>query len=445
MNKTLAIKVQNLTKIYKLYKDPKDRLKEALNPFGKKYHNDFYALNNVSFEIKKGEIVGIVGRNGSGKSTILKIITGVLIPSSGRVNVHGKISAILELGAGLNPEMSGYENIYLNSSINGISKQETDNKIDEIVEFSELGEFIHQPVKSYSSGMRARLGFAIAINVEPDILIVDEALAVGDSAFRRKCFAKMEQIKESGATILFVSHSENQIVSLCSRAIWLSNGEMIIDGEPKLVTGLYMKNSQKKHIDKEAIVKEFEKLKNGKDEPKKNLKLNDKHSKLNIQNSKLSMEEFYDPSLKPKSTIYYEEKGAKISDVKITTLDGEKVNVLIQGNTYIYSYHIQINKIIDNLNCGFLIKTIHGTSLGGGSFNIDDYINKDIQDQSITVKWYIDMRLTANNFVINAGISSNSEFIHRIVDAYNIRVLPKQDKNLKITSFVNFVKSVQIC
>src|SRR5690554_6263265 len=194
MKKDIAVRVQNLSKAYKLYQRPIDRLKESLNPFKKKYHKEFYALKDMSFEIKKGETVGIIGKNGSGKSTLLKMITGVTTPTSGRVTVNGKISAILELGAGFNPEMTGLQNIYLNTSINGMSKQETDKKIDEIIAFAELGYFISQPVKTYSSGMKARLAFAVAINVEPDILIVDEALSVGDAAFQRKCFAKIEQI-----------------------------------------------------------------------------------------------------------------------------------------------------------------------------------------------------------------------------------------------------------
>ena len=203
MNKNTAIKVQNLTKTYKLYDKPMDRLKESLHPLKKKYHKDFYALNDVSFEIKKGETVGIIGKNGSGKSTLLKIITGVLTPTSGRVNVNGKISAILELGAGFNNEMTGIENIYLNTSINGMNKQETNKIIDEIVDFAELGEHIYQPIKTYSSGMKARLAFAVAINVDPEILIVDEALSVGDVRFQQKCLRRMEEFKAQNKTILF--------------------------------------------------------------------------------------------------------------------------------------------------------------------------------------------------------------------------------------------------
>ena len=363
MNKNTAIKVQNLTKTYKLYKEPIDRLKEALNPFKKSYHNDFHALKNVSFEIKKGETVGIIGRNGSGKSTLLKIITGVLTPSSGRVAIHGKISAILELGAGFNPEMSGLENIYLNTSINGMNKEATDKKIDEIRAFAELGEFIHQPLKTYSSGMKARLAFAVAINIDPDILIVDEALAVGDAAFQRKCFAKMEQIREAGATILFVSHSEGSIVSLCSRAIWLSNGEKIIEGEPKLVTGLYMKNSQKKQINKVEIEKELIELgkNSGKDDEKKE-QVQKKETK--------KIEEFYDPSLKPKSTIYYEEKGAKISDVKVTTLDGKEVNVLVQENEYILNLCVETDIDFEDVRFGAALKNNQGIYYSGVAYEL---------------------------------------------------------------------------
>ncbi|TLS71831.1 ABC transporter ATP-binding protein [Aliarcobacter thereius] len=239
MNKNTAIKVQNLTKTYKLYDKPIDRLKESLHPLKKKYHKDFYALNDVSFEIKKGETVGIIGKNGSGKSTLLKIITGVLTPTSGRVNVHGKISAILELGAGFNHDMTGIENIYLNTSINGMNKQATNKIIDEIVEFAELGEHIHQPIKTYSSGMKARLAFGVAINVDPEILIVDEALSVGDVRFQQKCLRRMEEFKAQNKTILFVSHSTGMIERFCDRAVWIHEGNIRDIGDSELISKKY--------------------------------------------------------------------------------------------------------------------------------------------------------------------------------------------------------------
>jgi lipopolysaccharide transport system ATP-binding protein len=439
MNKNTAIKVQNLTKTYKLYDKPIDRLKESLHPLKKKYHKEFYALNNVSFEIKKGETVGIIGKNGSGKSTLLKIITGVLTPTAGRVAIHGKISAILELGAGFNPEMTGLENIYLNTSINGMNKAQTDKKIDEIVAFAELGEFIHQPIKTYSSGMKARLAFAVSINVEPDILIVDEALSVGDSAFQRKCFAKMEEIRAKGATILFVSHSEGSIVSLCNRAIWISNGNQIIDGTPKLVTGLYMKHINENKIDKNKIKNEYEALVNSKDETQKEKISKEDNSTLNIKNTtskNSSIEEFFDPSLKPTSTIYYEEKGAKISDVKITTLDGKEVNVLTQGREYIYSYVVQLSTLQENVHFGMHMKDTKGTVLMGTTYpSKDKFIS--LNEGKYTIRFNFINLFNITEVFCSAGVrTAKGEFIHRSIDNYIFKNMELSKKNTGLVSMV---------
>lgn len=222
----IAIKVENISKVYKLYDKPVDRLKESINPIKKKYHRDFFALDNISFEVEKGETLGIIGKNGSGKSTLLKIITGVLNPTSGNAVVNGKISALLELGAGFNTEFSGIENIYLNGTIMGYTKEEMDRKIPKIIEFADIGNFINQPVKTYSSGMFVRLAFSVAINVEPDILIVDEALAVGDMAFQAKCITKMKQLIEKGITVLFVTHDISAIKKMCTRCVYLINGKV---------------------------------------------------------------------------------------------------------------------------------------------------------------------------------------------------------------------------
>lgn len=236
----MAISVKHLTKVYKLYNQPIDRLKEALNPFKKSYHMDFYALNDVSFEIKRGETIGIIGKNGAGKSTLLKIITGVLTPTSGNVQVHGKIASLLELGAGFNPEYTGLENIYFQGSLMGYTREEMESKIDDILTFAEIGEFINQPVKAYSSGMFARLAFSVAINVEPDILIVDEALSVGDAAFQNKCIRKMEDIGKKGITILFVSHDTQTINKFCHRAVWLNDGIIKEQGYPDKILENYI-------------------------------------------------------------------------------------------------------------------------------------------------------------------------------------------------------------
>jgi len=235
-----TIKVNNISKIYKLYDRPIDRMKEALSLSKKKYSKDYFALNNISFEVKKGETVGIIGNNGSGKSTLLKIITGVLTASSGTIEVNGKISALLELGAGFNPEYTGIENIYLNGTMMGYSREDMDGKVNSIIEFADIGDFINQPVKTYSSGMFARLAFSVAVSVDPDILIVDEALAVGDMRFQIKCMDKMKTMMEKdGTTVFFVSHDINSIRRFCNKAIWLHKGEMRKIGYVNEVCDMY--------------------------------------------------------------------------------------------------------------------------------------------------------------------------------------------------------------
>lgn len=236
----IVIDINNLYKLYKLYDQPIDRMKESLSLIRKKYHREHYALNNVSFKIYKGDNIGIVGTNGAGKSTLLKVITGILTPTEGSVHVHGKVSALLELGAGFNPEYSGIENIYLNGTMMGYTREEMDVKVQPIIDFAGIGDFIHQPVKTYSSGMFARLAFAVAINVEPDILIVDETLSVGDTRFQMKCMNRMREMIEGGTTILFVSHDTNTIKRFCNKAVWLNNGSVQDFGDVNKVCDKYL-------------------------------------------------------------------------------------------------------------------------------------------------------------------------------------------------------------
>ena len=239
MSSSLAIQAQHLGKAFQLYDRPIDRLKQMLMRGRKRYYKEFAALHDVSFELRKGEVLGLVGRNGAGKSTLLQLICGTLSPSGGQVSVHGRVAALLELGAGFNPEFTGQENIYLNASILGLSKAEIDERYDAIVEFSGIADFINQPVKTYSSGMYVRLAFSIATSVDPDILVIDEALSVGDGAFARKSFDRIMRLKEKGATILFCSHSVYQIEALCTRALWLDKGVVQLLGDPATVVAGY--------------------------------------------------------------------------------------------------------------------------------------------------------------------------------------------------------------
>ncbi|CUO38173.1 ABC transporter ATP-binding protein [Clostridium perfringens] len=234
---SVAIRVKDLTKKYKLYQKRSERL---ANAFGKEKNiKEFYALKGVSFEISKGECVGIIGHNGAGKSTLLKLLTGVAFPTSGEIEINGRLASMLELGSGFNPELTGMENIYFNGSLNGLTKEEIDGKLKDILEFADIGNFIEQPVKNYSSGMFARLAFAVAINVDPDILIVDEILSVGDVGFQVKCMEKFNEFKKKGKTILYVSHGLGTVKKFCDRAIWLQKGEVVDDGNSVIVVERY--------------------------------------------------------------------------------------------------------------------------------------------------------------------------------------------------------------
>ena len=239
MKENAAIRVEHLTKMYKLYDRPSDRLKESLGLTRKKCYREHYALRDVNFTVNKGETIGIIGTNGAGKSTILKVITGVLSPTEGKVIVDGRISALLELGAGFNMEYTGIENIYLNGTMIGFSEEEIDARLSDILAFADIGDFVNQPVKMYSSGMFVRLAFAVAINIDPEILIVDEALSVGDVFFQAKCYRKFEEFKKEGKTILFVSHDLGSISKYCDRVVLLDHGTKLDEGSPKEMVDLY--------------------------------------------------------------------------------------------------------------------------------------------------------------------------------------------------------------
>ena len=343
MNKDIAIKVENLSKVYKLYNAPIDRMKEALNPFKKPYHKEFYALNDVSFEIKKGDCVGIIGHNGAGKSTLLKIITGVLSPSSGNITVKGRVSALLELGAGFNPEYTGIENIFFQGNLMGIPEVEMSSKLNDILSFADIGDFIYQPVKTYSSGMFARLAFAVAINVEPDILIVDEALSVGDSMFQHKCMARMNQIIENGATVLFVSHSIESVRSLCSSGIWLENGSV-------------------KMIDKAInVVNEF---------------LNEvfiNHNKIALENIKeiknpsSNKEDIQNELIQEVTNDVNSTSVLNITKIYIKNSNDIEATKIYQEEDFSVCVELEMLQDINNLSVGFLIKDQFGLELTGES------------------------------------------------------------------------------
>ena len=402
----IAIKVSNLTKVYKLYDKPIDRLKESLHPLKKQYHKDFYALNDVSFEIKKGETVGIIGKNGAGKSTLLKIITGVLTPSSGHVHTNGRISSLLELGAGFNPDYTGVENIYLQGTLMGYSHNEMESKIDEILAFADIGDFVHQPVKMYSSGMFARLAFAVAINVEPDILIVDEALSVGDMAFQAKCFNKFKEFQKLNKTILFVTHSIDLIIKYCQSAILISDGKKLLQGDTKSATEMFRK------IMVSTIPKEIKEV--------------DENEITNIDNISAHDLRFQLP-LNPDASIYGSME-AEIIDFAIFNEEKKITNHLKHNEYYTILMTVRFNQDIVDPIFAYTFKSVDGMELTGtNSNNLNEVFGKIPKGEIITVKFTQKMILNSGAYFLALGCTKYEndklKVFHRIYDAVLVDVV----------------------
>lgn len=342
-----AIHVKNLTKMYKLYDKHIDRLKEALGLTKRKCYKEHYALNEISFEVKKGETVGIIGTNGSGKSTILKIITGVLNPTEGEVEINGRISALLELGAGFNMEYTGIENVYLNGTMIGFSKEEIDAKLDAILEFADIGDFVYQPVKTYSSGMFVRLAFAVAINIEPEILIVDEALSVGDVFFQAKCYRKFEEFKKMGKTILFVSHDLASINQYCDRAILLNRGVKVKEGEPKEIIDIY----------KKILVNQYDENDVKEDVSAENI----------AEETEIGQEDivYKDSMQQNPNVIDYGDGSAEIIDFAVLDENNQITNTVESGTESTILMKVKFNRTIDNPIFAYTIKDILGVELVG--------------------------------------------------------------------------------
>lgn len=429
MSSEIAISVSGISKSFHIYDKPRDRLLQMFSGRRKQYFREFWALSAVTFDIKKGETVGIVGRNGSGKSTLLQMICGTLNPTHGSIVTVGRIAALLELGSGFNPEFSGRENVYMNAAVLGLSRKETDAKFSEIEAFAEIGSFIDQPVKTYSSGMMVRLAFAVAIHVEPQILIVDEALSVGDELFQRKCFARIEAIKKSGATILFVSHSGSTVIDLCDRAILLDGGEKLTEGAPKLVIGQYQKLLYAP-ADKVAFIR-AEVQANHAIELAPAIK--DDAAVSYVPNRVVGIEEiqdFFDPHLQSRSVLAYESHGVQIKQPEIYNLAGERVNCLTQGKTYCYSYHVDFISTAEMVRFGMMIKTLSGVELGGGasSANISDSIVCMLAGTTVRVEFNFECNLNPGTYFLNSGVmgvvAGSETYLHRLLDACLFRVLP---------------------
>jgi len=432
----LAICLKNVSKCFKRYARPVNRLKDLLLP-GKSRADEFWALQNINLEVLKGQTLGIVGRNGSGKSTLLQIIVKTLTPTTGEIEVKGRVSALLELGSGFNPEFTGRQNVFFNGQLLGLSKKDIEAKFDQIAAFADIGDFIDQPVKTYSSGMFVRLAFAVAINVEPEILVVDEALAVGDEVFQRKCFARIQSIQEQGGTILFVSHSASMVVELCNRAILLDRGELILSGSPKFVLSKYQKLIYAPADKLEGLRQEIGNCNNPSNHQGED-KIQDRGiQKLNQNN----YEPFYDPNLIPKSTISYMSRGARIENSYIASLEGKIVNVLCKNYEYVYTYSVKFHESVHKVRFGMLIKTMSGFELGGAaSHPFAQGIEHIHAGTVVQVKFKFCCYLLPGVYFLNAGVMGivdNAEvYLHRCIDAAMFKVQLEED--ILATTIVDF-------
>ena len=417
-----AITVKDVTKIYKLYDKPIDRLKEALNPFHKEYHKKFYALNNLSFEVKKGETVGIIGTNGSGKSTILKIITGVLTPTTGEVEVNGVISALLELGAGFNMDYTGIENIYMNGTMMGFSKKEMDAKLQEILDFADIGDFVYQPVKTYSSGMFVRLAFALAINVEPEILIVDEALSVGDVFFQSKCYRRMEEIRQKGTTILMVTHDMGSIIKYCDKVVLLNKGNFVAEGAPGHMVDLY----------KKILAGQMEGLEAAKDVDSdfsgETAEKEQKEKIYQLPHGKLMKDSL---TINSNRTEYGDGR-AEIYDLGLFDQRGNLTNLLLKGEEFTIKEKIRFAAPIQSPIFTYTIKDKKGTDLTGTNTMFEGTDIKPVKaGDEYEVSFTQKMTLLGGEYLLSmscTGFEQGEHTVyHRLYDVANITVISNKN------------------
>lgn len=419
MDKNYAIRVKDVTKMYRLYSRNRDRIVDAFGLSKKKRYREHFALHHLSFDVNKGETVGIIGTNGAGKSTILKIITGVLTPTEGSVEINGRISALLELGTGFNMEYTGIENVYLSGMMSGYSHEEIEKKMDSILEFADIGEFVNQPVKSYSSGMFVRLAFAVAINIDPEILIVDEALSVGDAFFQAKCYKKFEDFKKEGKTILLVSHDLGSIQRYCDRVILLNKGVKLAEGKPRDMIDLY-KKLMVNQVDADAILRGEA----------------DIHSTIGqqkITDAGESDGETWKSHFEINPNINeYGDGTAEIVDFAVRDDAGLLTSTILKGGKFQIQSKVLFHKRVDNPIFTYTIKNLQGVAITGTNTMFE---RKDIGTVNpgdvYTATFTQEMNLQGGDYLLSISCTGfhDGEFqvYHRLYDVINLSVV--SDKN----------------
>jgi lipopolysaccharide transport system ATP-binding protein len=445
----IAISVQNLSKCFQIYENPRDRLKQFVMPLArgiagkanKQYFREFWALKDVSFEIKKGETVGIIGRNGSGKSTLLQMICGTLNPTSGSIQTNGRIAALLELGSGFNPEFTGRENVYMNAALLGLTKEEVDKRFDDIAAFADIGQFIDQPVKAYSSGMVLRLAFGVQSQVEPDIFVVDEALSVGDAKFQAKCFERLRQLKENGTSILLVTHSSEQIVTHCATAILLNKGIQVEVGEPKRIVNRYMDLLfGKEKITNPAVEELLPKV------PTESASI--ASYDLSLLEDKFSKRNSYNPH-----EYRWGDGAATILDYYLVADDESYPSAIRVGQRITLAVSVKFNRDIYRPILGIVIKTKEGVTVYGvnsETLECDDFQKPGQSGSVIQVETAFTCRLAPGDYFISLGLTTKygEEVIphDRRYDSIHLQVMPNSTffglADLELTMIIKKVEVV---
>lgn len=443
----VGLTVSNVSKCYRVFDRPQDRLKQGFSRRKKRYR-EFWALRDVSFSVRKGEAFGIIGRNGSGKSTLLQIIAGTVTPTTGTVRLSGRVTALLELGSGFNPEFTGKENVFVNGAILGFRRTQVEECFDDIVGFSGIGAFIDQPVRTYSTGMVLRLAFAVQAFLPKDLLIVDEVLAVGDEAFQRRCFAKIEEFQSQGGTILFVSHAAELVVQLCRRAILLDGGELLLRGASKAVVHMYQRflhappASQEKQ---RAQMRELNQLPEWEQRLQSAGAATSGAATEGGRNASAPGKRIrrggYDASLVRHEVVRYTSRGARIENARLCMSDGAPANLLRNGETYVWAYTVLFEQTCLNVRFGMLIKTVSGLELGGAASAAPGHGCAQVEaGTKVDVSFTFTARLSPGTYFLNAGLvadlADGETYLDRWVDAAMFRVLPEDE--WRGTSWIDF-------
>jgi lipopolysaccharide transport system ATP-binding protein len=419
MSQSAAITVQDLGKCYRLFPSPRARLAQGLWGRRQQLFEEFWALREVNFSLERGQTLGVVGRNGSGKSTLLQLLCGTLSPSEGTLHCQGRVAGLLELGSGFNPEFSGLENIYLNASLLGLNKQQTEDRLDAILAFADIGDHVHQPVKTYSSGMALRLAFAVQANIDPDILIVDEALAVGDELFQKKCYARLSQLKQAGTSILLVTHSCAQIIQHCDQALLLHKGRPQLLGKPSVVTTTYQQLANAPDAEWPAVI------------ARKKALLEDPAAPAHPGESD-NLAEHFDPNLRPQSREVYASHGVTIEDIQIETPDNRPLNQIPFRSAFQIRFRYSSDTTVrhQTLRCGCHIASVQGLRITGQAFPLPGDAFGITPGEAWELVFSFGPGLLPGVYFVGGGVWPAEQpglFLHRVVDDKAFRILPSPE------------------